>query len=108
MVRKHRLPRVRGALLLILATTGGGVLPASSAFAASITLPGIRDNVTNAISRSTAPADGAVDKVIGPASAVAPTIGETTAPVNDSAMFRANSALKDQVASDSSGVISNN
>ncbi len=76
--------------------------------AASVTVPGVRDNVSNAISRTTSPATGAVDKVIGPASEVAPTIGETTAPVNDSAMFRANSALKDQVASDTGGVIDNN
>lgn len=83
-----------------------GAVPPLSALAGSISVPILRDSATGAISRITSPVTDQTNKIIAPVADITPRIGDTTAPINDSAMFRANSALQNQIASDSSGWIS--
>lgn len=103
--------RARGwrAACVLACAVGLAGIPFLAAYAGSVSIPVIRDNVTGAISTGTAPLVGPINnetaKIVGPASAVQPKIGETTAPLNDSAMFRANTALQNQVASGSAGYI---
>jgi hypothetical protein len=94
---------------VLACTVGLGGIPFLAAYAGNVSIPIVRDNVTNAISSGTAPLTGPINKetakIMGPASEIQPKIGETTAPINDGAMFRANSALQNQVASGSAGYI---
>lgn len=108
MQAKWGTARAVHALRVGLIALAMASLPVLSAFAGSVSIPVVRDSVTNAISQTTSPVVTPINKTIAPAADITPRIGETTAPVNDSAMFRANSALKNQIASDSSGYISNN
>lgn len=95
----------RGAKMLVVALLVGAV-PPLGALAGSISVPILRDSATSAVSRITSPITDQTNKIIAPAADITPRIGDTTAPINDSAMFRANSALQNQIASDSSGWIS--
>lgn len=99
-----------GRMVRVLACSIGlAGIPFLAAYAGSLSIPVVRDNVTGAISTGTAPLTGPINKetakIMGPASEIQPKIGETTAPINDGAMFRANSALQNQVASGSAGYI---
>ncbi|KKB61919.1 hypothetical protein WM40_20245 [Robbsia andropogonis] len=105
-VKSARMWRV---LRTAVCATGLAGIPFLAAYAGSVSIPVVRDNVTGAISSTTAPLVDPINKetakITGPASAIQPKIGETTAPINDSAMFRANTALQNQVASGSAGYI---
>lgn len=106
-VSQYRGKWQRRARIALLSVAIGAV-PVLSAVAGSISVPVLRDTSTGVVSRMTSPVTDRTNKVIAPAADITPRIGDTTAPVNDSAMFRANSALKEHIASDSSGYISNN
>jgi hypothetical protein len=105
-ITKGVLMKYRNLLRRMLLCVAIGSVPVLSAIAGSVSVPIVRSATTNAISSVTSPVAGPINKVIAPAADVTPRIGDTTAPINDSAMFRANSALQNQIASDSSGYIS--
>jgi hypothetical protein len=105
--RRQRWER-RGRIALLSVAIGAA--PVLSAVAGSLSIPSVsipvlRDNAASEVAKVTSPVTDQTDKVIGPASSAVPQIGETTAPINDSAMFRANSALQNQIASGSAGYI---
>ncbi|MCY0389521.1 hypothetical protein OVY01_20455 [Robbsia sp. Bb-Pol-6] len=101
--RARRLARVAKGIVIALAI---GAVPPLSALAGSISVPILRDTATGAVSKITSPVTDQTNKIIAPAADLTPRIGDTTAAVNDTAMFRADSALQNQIASDSSGWIS--
>ncbi|MGI4856475.1 MAG: hypothetical protein ACRYHA_06045 [Janthinobacterium lividum] len=98
--------RLRRGLKVTAIALAIGAVPPLSALAGSISVPILRDSATGAVSKITSPVTNQTDKIIAPAADITPRIGDTTAPINDSAMFRADSALQTEIASDSSGWIS--